>query len=38
MLYCKICDVTLGMWEGFRNVTSCDKDGGGLKTKQTRVT
>ena len=29
LINCKICDVTL--YGGLRNVTTCDKDGGGVK-------
>ena len=31
LINCKICDVTLDGGGGLRNVTTCDKDRGGVK-------
>ena len=31
LINCKICNVTLGRGGGPRNVTTCEKDGGGIK-------
>ena len=37
LIKCKIFDVTLGRGD-LRNVTTCDKDGGGVKNHEIRVT